>query len=391
MRYHARQLGYCSNVHPGESLAGVTGNMRSYLAAVRRARGLDSMHCGLWLSAEAADTLQDHSAMGIFKQCLQDAKLQLTTVNGFPYGNFHRAPVKADVYLPDWSEDARRLYSLNLAAILSGCLESEYSTGTISTLPLGYASAWTPAKHRQALHQLVRLSEELATLEEQSGKRILLCLEMEPDCVLETTDDCLAFFTELKQQGARLRYLGICLDVCHQAVMFEDLYQSLTRLHQAGIEIGKIQLSNALRLPMSQPQSTAGLQRLGEFADSTYLHQCKGRPAEGGIRHWADLPAMLADKADLAKLEELRVHFHVPLFWQGSEDQSLLSTQSSLQQVMDFLSDTPQCRPHLEVETYSWQVLPGAIRPKDSSGLLAGISHELRWLEDQLSARHLLD
>ncbi|GAA0375730.1 metabolite traffic protein EboE [Bowmanella denitrificans] len=391
MRYRTEQIGYCSNVHPGESLAKILCNLDQGLLAVKRQRGLQRMHCGLWLSADAANTLQDPICRRDFIQTLHDQQLRLTTLNGFPFGQFHLTRVKEKVYLPDWSQDSRRQYTLALAELLADCLPADESTGSISTLPLGYAQTWSAEKHESAVRQLTVLSQALAALEQRSGKLIRVCLEMEPDCVLESSQQCLDFFTLLQAQGANMRYLGICYDVCHQAVMFEDAYQSLQRLHQAGIHIGKIQLSNAIRLPLHNSQPQQGMRFLQQFAESTYLHQCKAITTGKQIVVWPDLPALFNTLPTLDDCEELRVHFHVPLHWHGNEDQSLQSTQHSLLRTLDFLSDHPDCRPHLESETYTWQVMPSELRPVDQQGLTDSLCQELGWLESQMQARGLLE
>ncbi|MBV4491609.1 metabolite traffic protein EboE [Pseudomonas oryzicola] len=390
----AAQVGYCSNVHPTRDLAGLRASIACHFQGVRRLRGLHRQDSGLWICAGAASELQQASACSRFLGLLQDTGLRLTSLNGFPYGEFHQGAVKAEVYLPDWSMPERLTYSLNLAHILAQALPADCRQGVISTVPLGYAASWSPALQQRAESQLRQLTAGLARLHRESGRKVVFCLEMEPDCVLEHTDQAIAFFTHWRASDPHHEYLALCFDVCHQAVMFEDCYRSLGRLRQAGVPIGKIQLSSAMicRLPLDDPQRFAEvLGVLGEFSEATYLHQVKARDNRGRLAAWADLPAALADCAsDPGRYAELRIHFHVPLFSEHLLMRELSGSQVALSQTFDYLAAHDDLRPVLEVETYSWGVLPAQLRPGDEQAQLRGIAAELHWVETQLRQRHLL-
>jgi len=386
----APQVGYCSNVHPTRDLAGLQASIARHFQGVRRLRGLDEQDSGLWICARAAAELQQASARESFLQLLQHSGLRLTSLNGFPYGEFHQGAVKAEVYLPDWADPQRLAYSLDLARILAQALPADCAQGVISTVPLGYAATWTPARQARADAHLSQLTRALAALHRQTGKKILFCLEMEPDCMLENTAQAIAFFQQRQTFDPHHEYLALCFDVCHQAVMFEDCYESLTRLHQAQVPVGKIQLSNAMicRLPPQGDQRRDHvLKTLGHFAEATYLHQVKALDAQGRLVAWADLPAALSD---CAQFTELRIHFHIPLFSEHLLLPELTGSQVALAQTFDYLAGHVDCRPVLEVETYSWGVLPAQLRPATEPAQLEGIAAELRWVEDQLRQRNLL-
>ncbi|WP_085640963.1 MULTISPECIES: metabolite traffic protein EboE [unclassified Pseudomonas] len=390
----AAQVGYCSNVHPTQDLAGLRASIERHFQGVRRLRGFSEQDSGLWICARAAAELRQAPARSQFLSLLQQKGLRLTSLNGFPYGQFHDGAVKADVYLPDWSMPERLDYSLDLAHLLAQALPADCPQGVISTVPLGYAARWSPALQQRAEHQLRQLTASLAKLHREMGKKIVFCLEMEPDCVLENTDQALAFFRHWQAVDPHHDHLALCFDVCHQAVMFEDCYQSLSRLRQAGVPVGKIQLSNALicRLAaLDENRARHILEVLSAFSEATYLHQVKARDAEGRLRAWPDLPAALDDCAKHpGRFPELRIHFHVPLFSEHLLLPELSGSQIALAQTFDYLADHGDFRPVLEVETYSWGVLPTSLRPADEQSLLQGIGAELRWVEAQLRQRRLL-
>ncbi len=392
--WHPSELGYCSNVHSGESLSEVIANFGRFIAPVRQKQQLEQLDAGLWLSAATAAELQQAAALLLFQQQLKHHGIRLTSLNGFPFGDFHQAKVKTCAYLPDWSTPERLSYSKQLATILASCLPDDCSQGVISTVPLGYQAHWTTEKQQQAEQQLLQLTHYLAELKATTGKHILFCLEMEPDCVLQTTAQSLAFFHHWQRLDPNQQFLGLCFDVCHQAVLHENCYQSLADLHQAGISIGKIQLSSALVLKLDKlnwARRSEVLAVLADFAESTYLHQAKALSTDGQLQHWADLPdALWRPDQWLEHYKELRVHFHLPLFHQQLLLPELSGSQAALQQCFDFLRDHKDCHPVLEVETYSWNVLPQALRPEGETALIAGIAQELNWVLQQLRQRQLL-
>ena len=395
--YHSVDIAYCSNVHAGETLAEIIKNLSRFVKKVRQRRGLESMTSGLWLSAAAAEELQTTDALKEFKQALNCTGLSLTSINGFPYGGFHQEQLKAGVYTPDWSDSARLRYTQHLAEVLISCLPESVDLGVISTVPLGYKQDWSFEKQQKSVENLTALMIYLFELEQRTGKRVLLCLEMEPDCVLESSDELVQFFQEVVQKKIpHNQYLGCCYDVCHQAVMYEDTYASLQRITSAGINIGKIQLSSALqvRIDASTREDDQLIVLLKQFCEPKYLHQVKKRDEKGRLSADADLPLALAalTETDSAELQTCtwRIHFHVPVNFQHLTHEKLQTTCDDLLKVFDFLRDNPAIRPRLEVETYSWQVLPERVRPGNDDELIDGITNELRWVETQLANRALV-
>ena len=423
IQFTKAQLSYCSNVHPGESLPEVVDNIKQHFSAVRESRQLSNMASGLWLSAKAAQTLlTDDGQLTAFKCLIKQQGLLLTSLNGFPYGNFHQKVVKNKVYFPTWAHDERSRYTEHLATILSACLPAEVSCGVISTVPLAYAEQWTQKEHQQAINHLIQLSHYLQALEQSSGKRIVVCLEMEPDCVLESSAQLLHFFNHellpaAQAQGVDpaivLRYIGCCFDTCHQAVMGENINEVLTAIYRAGITLGKIQISNAISAQLSSNDAIDQLCTL--FEDGKFLHQTKVFREQKLLAALPDLcrdrlKVLLAEQSQVTSPDDNRVnnqvnsqenaaisaasltakiHYHVPIHQHQFELDFLTSSQEAILSTLTFLKQHPDCRPSLEIETYTWlNFLTRGSSQTDN--LHQGLLAEFIWLESQLVEQQLL-
>jgi sugar phosphate isomerase/epimerase len=388
------QLTYCTNVHPGESLAEVRALVQQHVTAVKRlVSPAAPFGVGLRLAAAASAELQRGDALPRFAAELAELGLYCFTLNGFPYGAFHGTRVKESVYLPDWLTPDRVRYTRELATVLAELLPSGLS-GSISTVPGCFkANASSPeAEHAMGL-AMAEVVASLVELEREKGRHIALALEPEPECFLETTDEAVRFFEErllgaevrahlaraaglapLQAERALRRHLGVCLDTCHAAVEFEAPVDAYRKLVNAGIAVPKVQLSAGLRVPHATP---AALRRLQDFAEGVYLHQTVVRTG-AGLTRFLDLPQALA--AELEEEAEWRVHFHVPLFLR--ELGPFESTQAELVPLLDELAKSASC-PHLEVETYTWDVLPKELRDVP---LEQAIARELGFVLDTLGA-----
>lgn len=394
--WQKEQLCYCSNVHSQTSEDSLYEVISHYINGVRQQRQLSEMAAGLWINAQVSQELT-HQPGKINKlaSVLKQHKINLFTLNGFPYDNFHAQVVKERVYVPDWSMPERYQYSCQLADILAGCLSSETAEGTISTLPLGFRYDWSEQKHSLALQALCKAAEYFAGIYTRTGKSIRLCLEMEPDCVLEATPETIVLFQqELPAKAEQLgidqriieRHLGICFDVCHQAVMFENIQQSMAQLLSAGINIGKIQISSALEVQYPNQEKVQEI--LKQYAEPKYLHQVRVQQ-DSKVTGQLDLSAALTD-ANFPATAPWRIHFHVPIQATTLQCQELKTTQGAILDMLDFLQANPACHPHLEVETYTWHVLPEVIRPHGQHSLIMGLTEELKWLEQAMQQRGLL-
>ncbi len=378
-------FGYCTNVHAGADLAQTRTNLEEYARAVKRQVSPDApMGIGLWLSAAAARKLRADHQETDFAAWLSDAGLVPFTFNGFPFGDFHQARVKHQVYLPTWWEPARLDYTLDLVALQHALLPAGLE-GSISTLPIAWGN---PApghdKLAQAAAQLLRVAQHLAQLESKTGRLIHLCLEPEPGCVLQRGGDVVWFFEKYllrkEDEAAVRRHLRVCHDICHAAVMFEEQAEVLEKFRAAGIGVGKIQVSSAVGLSLDRippDQRAAALKQLAGFGEDRYLHQTMVRndPARPPTFH-EDLPLALAAADQVNPSGEWRVHFHVPIYLRKFHFLEALQ-----QPILDCLrlAKAQNTTNHFEIETYAWGVLPAELQKPE---LATGIAEELNWFRE---------
>ncbi len=335
------------------------------------------MGVGLWLAAPAARQLQDRQSLAAFAEWLADAGLVPFTLNGFPYGDFHEPVVKHRVYHPTWWEPDRVAYTLDLITVLDALLPPGME-GSISTLPIAWGAP--PPSHEQLLlaaQGLARVARRLATLEAETGRLIYVCLEPEPGCVLQRSEDVVRFFQDVLPHVGRStdvrRYLRVCHDICHSAVMFEDQQEVLTRYAEHGIHVGKVQVSSAVsvdfdRLELESHQPAR--QVLSSFAEDRYLHQTTVRELTHRETFFEDLPQALRESVSGG---HWRVHFHVPIYLERFGPIS--TTRGEILQCLQAVGQHPDLR-HFEVETYAWSVLPFELRQQE---LADGIAAELHW------------
>lgn len=394
------QLTYCTNIHPGDGWPAVFDNIARYAPPLKARFSPDApFGIGLRLSARDARELLD-GQMDQFKQFLEREGLYVAIINGFPHGSFHRAAVKADVYAPDWRDPERVRYTLDLVDILTRLLPQGIDGG-VSTAPLSY-KAWMAAGDDAGWAAVTRhvtdVAEALVRIRERTGALIHLDIEPEPDCSIENTAETIRFFEQwLLPHGAPqlaaavrrpldrartdlLEHVRLCFDCCHFAVEFEDPGEALEQLARAGIRIGRIQLSSALRvnLPPDATEESAAVSRLRTFADAVYLHQVVERQPSSALRHYADLPEALEQSTPSEN--EWRIHFHVPLFLDRYEE--LGSTQDYVRDVLGRMRQSPVTS-HLEIETYTWDVLPPPLKAEIGES----IAREYAWVLQELAAR----
>ncbi|OLE21600.1 MAG: xylose isomerase [Actinobacteria bacterium 13_1_20CM_3_71_11] len=358
-------LGYCTNVHPGEELPEILAQLDTYAVPVRTALDVDRLGLGLWLAAPIAAALAaDPVLVRRFKAELDVRGLEVVTFNGFPYEAFHAPVVKYAVYQPDWTTPERLDYTVNLARILTGLLPDDAARGSISTLPLAWRTPWSPAQATRARQRLDELAAALRRLE----RPIRVAFEPEPGCVVEYTDQAVAQLSTVDTE-----YLGICLDLAHLACAWEEPTQALARLTGAGLPVVKVQVSAAL----GADEPDAARAALRGYAEPRFLHQTRTAAGVGTD----DLAEALA--AGLPG--PWRVHYHVPLH--AAPEPPLHATLDVLRAALAALlgGPTAQCD-HLDVETYTWSVLPPGRRPTTPAQLAEGIAAELRFTRDELLA-----
>jgi sugar phosphate isomerase/epimerase len=386
-------LGYCLNVHPTQTFEEVRAALLGPVREVRRRLCPDRpFGVGLRLSAEAL--AHPHAAREL-KAIFEAEGFAAYTMNGFPYGRFHGAPVKEAVYEPDWTARERLDYTRGLAEVMAALVPEE-ATATISTVP----GAFAPRSHgrEEAIAEgLLRAAADLVELRRRTGRTLALAIEPEPWCLMETVRDAVGFFRDrlFTERAARHlssltgltadeaaaalpRHLGLCLDVCHMAVGFEEPEAALSALAEAGIPVHKLQLSAALRIDRMNGHARS---RAAAFRDEVYLHQVVARAPGGALRRFLDLPSAL-ERGDEADGEEWRIHFHVPVYAEPAPP--LASTRDVLERVLALHRARPVTG-HLEVETYTWDVLPQEALDGSRTDVVDGIEKELRWALQRLS------
>lgn len=377
-------LGYCTNVHAGADLATTQANLSQHALAVKRQFSPDApMGIGLWLSASAAQSLIEQKQVDEFSAWLRESGLLPFTLNGFPYGDFHQKIVKHDVYLPTWADTKRYDYTIRLIDILHRLLPAGLQ-GSISTLPVAWPHpTLTEEFIGFAAEQLRRVARYLARLEAETGRLIYLCIEPEPGCYLQTSRDMVQFFENRLLRPAPAdasfirRHLRVCHDVCHAAVMFENQSDVLQRFTGAGINVGKVQVSSAVCLPLKNldaHQRLLAIQQLSAFAEDRYLHQTVVMQTSGLARFYEDLPLAIANFDPHSSTDtELRVHFHVPVYLE--EFGMIKTSRDDILECLKATRSLPDLT-HFEVETYAWNVLPAGLQQPT---LADGIAAEMQW------------
>lgn len=381
-------IGYCTNVHAGADLEQTWNNLRRFAPAVKKLVSPNSfMGVGLWLSARTARQLRESRQKLEFAGWLRGQGFIPYTMNGFPYGDFHQQVVKHRVYEPTWMDASRLNYTRDLIAILDLYLLPGIGA-TISTLPVAWGEPeLTPSQWEAAAANLRQCAMELHELLEDAGRPMSLCLEPEPGCVLDHGQDVVDFFENyLLRDGDEdviRRHIQVCHDVCHAAVMFESQREVLQTYYDAGIGVGKMQISSAVALDaegLSAEQYSEAMTQLWSFAEDRYLHQTSlRRSPQSPPELYCDLPsALVAASRDEVAQQQWRVHFHVPIYLE--EFGGLRTTQAEIGECLEVQRELfPWAQ--LEVETYAWNVLPEDLRIENLS---QGIARELNWLKGKL-------
>lgn len=380
-------LGYCTNVHSGTTLATTLEALDRHATAVRQfVKPVGLMPIGLWLSARAAqEVVDDPDGIARLRDWLFNRGLVVFTMNGFPYGDFHAGRGKKAVYEPHWADVRRALYTISLADILAGLLPDVTiapdiaGEGSISTLPLGWRSTFTQegcgASVGLASAQLEQVARHLKRIEDSTGVCIHLDLEPEPGCVIDRAKQMVDFFDQCIRPSAALqdprRYLRVCHDICHSAVMFEPQVEALETYRRGGVRIGKVQVSSAITCDGSERAFRA----LRAFDEPKFLHQTCVLDGAGEVHFFDDLERAF----DEAPNGVWRIHFHVPV-----DTEFLGPLGTTRREIGEFLAAV---KPedgirHYEVETYAWNVLPMNLR-RDS--LARGIADELIWTRAQMA------
>jgi hypothetical protein len=392
----AGHLTYCTNIHQGENWKDHFASIKNNFPFIKeKVSPNNPMGIGLRLSNEASIDLIKKENISEFKEWLKSEDAYVFTMNGFPYGGFHNTIVKDQVHTPDWTTVERVDYTLRLFHILSALLPADMDGG-VSTSPLSYR-LWFTTKEQlddcreTSTKNIIYVIENLIEIHQSTGKLLHLDIEPEPDGILETGEEFLDWFEndllrigipvineklKISRQNAEdliKKHLRLCYDVCHFAIGYEPHQKIIDEILQRGIKIGKIQISAALKSKMDLKERDGIKQSFENFNEPTYLHQVVAKTIDGKLLRYPDLPPALKE-IDNPVFAEWRAHFHVPIFTKSFD--VLSSTQDEIEEVLSIQKNKPFTN-HLEVETYTWDVLPAELKlPMQDS-----INRELQWVK----------
>ncbi|MDP7014045.1 MAG: metabolite traffic protein EboE [Verrucomicrobiota bacterium] len=382
---HGIHLAYCTNIHRGGDWPETFHSLNEHTLRVRERVAAGRPYAiGLRLGDTASRQLGQADELARFRAWLDENDCYVFTINGFPHGDFHGNRVKEQVYQPDWTTPERVEYTKRLFDILAEIAPAE-SGGSVSTVPCSFKEFISSDEQVEAMRRnLWEVVQHIDALSEQSGKDLHLGLEPEPLCYLETSDEMIRFYHQLRDDRPRddrlAKRLGINYDTCHLAVEFEEAADALRSLAAEGIRISKLHFSSALKV---RPSAEL-LDGLAGFAEDIYFHQVVVRGADGGLKRYRDLPEALAAAARGETIgdAEWRIHFHVPLHCPPTT--LFDTTADQLQAAIAVLGANPSLCSHVEMETYTWEVLPSEMKQRDVVDQLAG---EYDWTLAEL-ARH---
>ncbi|MEN1784283.1 MAG: metabolite traffic protein EboE [Bacteroidota bacterium] len=388
-------LTYCTNIHPGEDWNSTFKALNTYLPKIKQGLAPEEpLGIGLRLSNWASEQLGLEDRLLAFNTWLKAQHCYVFTMNGFPFGNFHGQRVKDQVHQPDWTTPERFDYTLRLFKQLS-ILLPEGMEGGISTAPISYKH-WhqelqTEQVFRQGAEQMAQMAVALWEMEKNQGPYLHLDIEPEPDGLLENTADVLQFFETYLVPAAKAtfaqkeidaktaetlvkKYITVCYDVCHFALAYEEPGHTFTQLKAQHIRVGKVQISAALKAVKGNRDYDQVVAALKPYDEPVYLHQVTQKVGQGVVTY-EDLPQFFSSAPEF---EEIRAHFHVPIFLEDFG--GLASTQDHIIKTLTYLKQHPETTNHLEVETYTWEVLPKSLK----APLTTSVVRELQWVKDHL-------
>ena len=391
-------LTYCTNIHPGETWSDHFAKLKENIPVIKKkVSPVQPFGIGLRLASSASLELRKQENLEEFQNWLDENDCYVFTMNGFPYGGFHNTVVKDQVHAPDWLSADRVAYTIRLAQILAALIP-EGVDGGISTSPLSY-KFWhkedqLSSVFETATFNLLQVLDQLVHIKKVTGKLIHIDIEPEPDGLLGNGKEFLQWYMQYlmplgityiqdryninEDEAASVirEHIQLCYDVCHFAVGYEDHAHMIEQIRSLGIKTGKIQISAALKSPMPEliEDRKNFIEAFQKFNEPVYLHQVIARKKDGNLLSYPDLNVAIDDALN-PDVKEWRAHYHVPLF--VSSYGVLQSTQHDIEKVLS-IHDQSMFTFHLEIETYTWEVLPEGMRLPIADSII----REIQWVID---------
>lgn len=389
-------LTYSTLVHPADNWDEIWHSLNTYVPRVKARMSPDKpFGVSMRIANETAETLtKSPEKRAQLKKFFDDNDMFLYTVNAFPYGSFKNTLVKEQVYEPDWRFEQRLRYTIQVAEILAE-VSPPFVNPSIQTPPLGFKPNVTGDDVIEAYAgNIRRLAAELHRIHQRTGRIVTLAIEPEPYCYLETTPEAVDFFNNwlrtdrsigllakdlgVSDQEARdilFRHVGVVYDICHQAVEFENITQSLQMLVDNKIPVFKLQEAAAVRIPrVTQPI----VDKLRKWADTVYLTQTI-EMKDGTLTRFLNLEDAFEAWEKNPGEREWRIHFHVPVFLEKLDD-GIETTRFAIAEALAFHKKNPLSA-QLEIETYTWDVLPAHLKTGD---IVDYVCKELEWVKGEL-------
>ncbi|MCY1141873.1 TIM barrel protein [Actinoplanes sp. Pm04-4] len=274
------------------NLPAVVAQLDTY-GAVRARLGADALGVSLWLPPALAAALAVESRARTRLRAELDARrLEVVTLSGAPFG-------EGGGETPDWTEPARREYTLDLARILLDLLDEDAVRGNVSTIGLGAREGWGEAEEKAAAGILRRLSHGLADLAWQNGRAVRVGFQPATGQVLDSPEQTVAALSRIDKDR-----LGVCLDLGHAAECWPDPAAGIETVTDAGLAIVEVRLNAVAGSTTSAWR--AGLDRLfggrSPLTENlTLVGRAPGQPVE---QITGDVAYLLAELAALGLAPE---------------------------------------------------------------------------------------
>lgn len=404
IKHSKTHITYCTNIHNNVNWEKTLQNLNKYTINIKKNITYNKKFgIGLCLSNTIVNQLIKVENINLFKNWLTYNNMYILTLNGFVYKHFHKKNIKENIYKPDWSTKKRLLFTKKLIHLFSDIMTEK--NGSLSTVPIFYKKTIDRYKEKYKILQksiinLMEITIILITISKEKKKNLYLCLEPEPDCFLENTNDILNFFNHyLVPYGSEYlnknykyplnfarkqirKYIQICYDICHFSIQYEKPEETFTTLRKNNIKIGKIQLSSLLNIqtPKNKKIKLKEAKQLSMYGKTQFLHQVRTYDKTKNSTNYSDLTRVTDVKPILETREyNWRIHYHIPLYRKTYDTYN--TTQEYIKKVIQQINPTKEN--HLEIETYTWE----ALHKKQKVNVVESIVKEYKYILEMFNTK----